>query len=46
MKVLPNDYRRMVAAIERAQASGLDGDEAVMAAFEENKRDLARIGGN
>ncbi|HEY3412545.1 MAG TPA: glutamate synthase large subunit [Armatimonadota bacterium] len=46
VKVLPNDYRRMVDAIERAEASGLSGDEAIMAAFEENKRDLARVGGN
>ena len=25
---------------------GLSGDEAIMAAFEENSRDLARVGGN
>ena len=25
---------------------GLTGDEAVMAAFEENARDLSRVGGN
>jgi hypothetical protein len=24
----------------------LSGDEAIMAAFEENSRDLARVGGN
>jgi glutamate synthase (ferredoxin) len=46
VKVMPNDYQRMLEAIERAHAAGLSGDEAIMAAFEENKRDLARVGGN
>ena len=46
VKVLPKDYKRMLACIERAQAQGLTGDEAVMAAFEENARDLSRVGGN
>jgi glutamate synthase domain-containing protein 2/glutamate synthase domain-containing protein 1/glutamate synthase domain-containing protein 3 len=46
VKVLPNDYRRMLACMERAHGQGLTGDEAVMAAFEENARDLSRVGGN
>ena len=46
VKVMPKDYKRMLACIERAQASGLTGDEAVLAAFEENARDLSRVGGN
>jgi glutamate synthase (ferredoxin) len=46
VKVMPNDYRRMLACIERAHGQGLTGDEAVMAAFEENARDLSRVGGN
>jgi glutamate synthase (ferredoxin) len=46
VKVLPKDYQRMLACIERAHAQGLSGDEAVMAAFEENARDLSRVGGN
>ena len=35
-------------AIERALVwlEGLTGDEAAMAAFEENLKDLARVGGN
>ena len=45
VKVLPKDYKRMLACIERAQAQGLTGDEAVMAAFEENARDTSRVGG-
>jgi glutamate synthase domain-containing protein 3 len=46
VKVLPKDYKRMLACIDRAQAQGLTGDEAIMAAFEENAHDLARVGGN
>ncbi|HLP03744.1 MAG TPA: glutamate synthase large subunit [Opitutaceae bacterium] len=46
VKVLPKDYQRMLACIERAKAQGLTGDEAIMAAFEENARDLSRVGGN
>src|SRR3954465_14937010 len=46
VKVMPKDYKRMLACISRAQASGLTGDEAVLAAFEENARDLSRVGGN
>ena len=46
VKVLPKDYKRMLACIEKAQAQGLTGDEAIMAAFEENARDLSRVGGN
>ena len=46
VKVMPRDYKRMLAHIRRAEQSGLSGDEALMAAFEENKRDLARVSGN
>jgi glutamate synthase (ferredoxin) len=46
VKVMPKDYKRMLACIERAQAQGLTGDEAIMAAFEENARDTSRVGGN
>jgi glutamate synthase (NADPH/NADH) large chain len=46
VKVMPKDYKRMLACLERAKAQGLTGDEAVMAAFEENARDLSRVGGN
>ena len=46
VKVMPRDYRRMLTAIEKARQAGLDGDEAVMAAFEANKKDKARISGN
>ncbi len=46
VKVLPKDYKRMLACIEKAEVQGLTGDEAIMAAFEENARDLSRVGGN
>jgi len=46
VKVMPNDYKRMVENIKRVTESGLSGDEAMMAAFEANKSDLARVSGN
>ncbi|MGB8327430.1 MAG: glutamate synthase large subunit [Steroidobacteraceae bacterium] len=45
-KVMPRDYKRVLACIGRAHEQGLTGEEAIMAAFEENARDLARVGGN
>jgi glutamate synthase (ferredoxin) len=36
VKVMPKDYKRVLQALERAQASGLSGDNALAAAFEEN----------
>ncbi|MGH8294259.1 MAG: glutamate synthase-related protein, partial [Steroidobacteraceae bacterium] len=44
--VVPKDFKRAVASLKRAQAQGLTGDEAIMVAFEENARDLARVSGN
>ncbi|MBI5396580.1 MAG: glutamate synthase large subunit [Verrucomicrobia bacterium] len=46
VKVIPKDYKRMLECLNRAKEAGLTGDEAVMRAFEENKADLARVGGN
>ena len=46
VKVMPKDYKRVLLAFERVKASGLSGEEAVMAAFEENSRDLSRVAGN
>ena len=46
VKVIPKDYQRMLACITRAEEQGLVGDEAIMVAFEENARDLSRVGGN
>jgi len=46
VKVMPKDYKRMLACIEKAKSQGLTGEEAIMAAFEENARDTSRVGGN
>ena len=46
VKVMPRDYRRVLEALQDAEARGLVGDEALMAAFEANKNDAARVSGN
>jgi glutamate synthase (ferredoxin) len=46
VKIMPKDYKRMLTCIKRAHEQGLSGGEAIMAAFEENARDFARVGGN
>ena len=46
VRVMPNDFRRMLEAQARMRARGLPPDEAEMAAFDENARDEARAGGN
>jgi glutamate synthase (ferredoxin) len=46
IRVMPRDYNRMLQCIKRAHEQGLTGEEAIMAAFEENARDLSRVGGN
>ena len=45
VKVYPNDYRRVLETQKRFKAQGLSEDEAVMAAFEVNSHDAARVGG-
>ncbi|HVR74616.1 MAG TPA: glutamate synthase-related protein, partial [Planctomycetota bacterium] len=45
VKVMPKDFRRVLTTLERVQGTGLTGEEAIMAAFEENARDVSRIGG-
>jgi glutamate synthase (NADPH/NADH) large chain len=46
VKVIPKDYKRMLDAMERMTAAGMSGEEAVMAAFEANMKDLSRVSGN
>jgi glutamate synthase (ferredoxin) len=46
VRVMPHDYRRVLAAQARMRAAGLSEAEAEMAAFEENTADLARVGGS
>jgi len=45
VRVMPKDYERMLKAIQRVTDAGLSGEQAVMAAFEENAKDVARVGG-
>jgi glutamate synthase (ferredoxin) len=45
VKVMPKDYQRVLRAMKRVTEAGLSGEEAIMAAFNENARDMARIGG-
>ncbi len=46
VKVMPKDYKRVLESLERVKSQGLSDDDAIMAAFEANARDLARVGGN
>lgn len=43
---MPKDYKRMLQAIKRVKEAGLSGEEAIMAAFEANAKDVARVGGS
>jgi glutamate synthase (ferredoxin) len=36
VKVMPQDYKRVLLSLKKVQSQGLSGDEAIMAAFEEN----------
>jgi glutamate synthase (ferredoxin) len=36
----------MLECFRKVEESGLSGDEAAMAAFEQNINDLSRVGGN
>nr|WP_170312226.1 glutamate synthase large subunit [Paenibacillus sacheonensis] len=46
VKVIPKDYKRMLEQIEHMEQSGLEGEAALLAAFEANMKELARVGGN
>jgi glutamate synthase (ferredoxin) len=45
VRVIPHDYQRVLEAQAQMRAKGLSEEEAVMAAFELNARDAARVGG-
>jgi glutamate synthase (ferredoxin) len=45
VRVIPKDYRRVLEAQKQMRESGMAIEEAAMAAFEQNSRDLARLGG-
>ncbi len=42
---MPKDYKRVLQSMRRVTQAGLTGEEAIMAAFEENAKDVARVGG-
>lgn len=46
VRVMPRDYKRMIDAINSFEEEGLKKDEALMAAFEQNNSDAARVSGN
>jgi glutamate synthase (ferredoxin) len=45
VKVMPKDYQRVLQSMKRVAEQGLSGEAAIMAAFEANARDAARVGG-
>jgi glutamate synthase (ferredoxin) len=45
VRIIPKDYQRVLQTLKRLENAGLSGEEAVMAAFKENAKDAARIGG-
>jgi glutamate synthase (ferredoxin) len=46
IRVVPNDYRRVIEAQARMRERGLSEEEAEMAAFDENVLDARRVAGN
>lgn len=44
VRVIPKDYKRMLEQIRKVEDEGLNGNEALLAAFEANKRELAPSG--
>jgi len=45
VRVMPNDYRRVLETQQKMRETGLSPEEAEMAAFEQNSHDAARLGG-
>ena len=46
IRVMPRDYQRMITAINNYKEQGLNREDALMKAFEENAQDKARVSGN
>jgi glutamate synthase (ferredoxin) len=44
--VIPKDSKRTLQTVKEMEASGLSGEEALMAAFEVNAKDVSRVGGS
>jgi glutamate synthase (ferredoxin) len=45
VRVMPKDYERVLAAQRQMRQAGLSPEEAEMAAFEQNSKSAARVGG-
>ena len=45
VRVMPNDYKRVLDAQREMRAAGMSEEEAVWAAFESNSTDISRAGG-
>jgi len=45
VKIMPKDYKKVLESIRRVEERGLKGDDAILAAFEENVRESARAAG-
>ena len=45
VRVIPNDYDRVLETQKQMKRDGMTYEEAEMAAFELNSHDLARVGG-
>jgi glutamate synthase (ferredoxin) len=45
VRVVPNDYKRVLDAQRKMRETGMSEEEAEMAAFELNSQDAARVGG-
>jgi glutamate synthase (NADPH/NADH) large chain len=45
VRVMPNDYKRVLDAQRKMRAIGMSQEEAEMAAFDQNSHDAARLGG-
>jgi len=45
VKVMPKDYKRVLESLKKVEQLGLSGEDVIMSSFEENSRDVARIGG-
>ncbi|MBA3440455.1 MAG: glutamate synthase subunit alpha, partial [Pyrinomonadaceae bacterium] len=45
VRVIPNDYKRVLDAQRQMREQGMSMEEAAMAAFELNSHDVARVGG-
>jgi glutamate synthase domain-containing protein 3 len=45
LRVMPNDYKRILESQKKMRETGLSPEDAEMAAFELNSHDVARLGG-